>query len=303
MELREEGVHAFFAYARERHRVYLRKSRGDPKPWTEDKIIQTIRFTCIFREQDRTTQWCKTHVRNTYQGMEEVLPAVVLFRWFNKIETGQAMFSPSQNHGPPFTYWMHGAGSKCLKEAILRVCGGGPYTNGAYIVKSPNGMTKLDGILWAADQFLSAKIEGHGWREAASAMVSGDWNLEMSWDWLRKHKFQGDFTAYEVITDLRHTFLLRRASDIMTWANAGPGAVRGLNRIMGLPVEASMSKKDSLAGMQLLLKKSNQYWPAPNDSWPAWEMREVEHTLCEFDKYARVRLGEGSAKQKYNGVG
>jgi hypothetical protein len=27
--------------------------------------------------------------------------------------------------------------------------------------------------------------------------------------------------------------------------------------------------------------------------WPKWELREVEHTLCEFDKFERTRLGEG----------
>jgi hypothetical protein len=28
-------------------------------------------------------------------------------------------------------------------------------------------------------------------------------------------------------------------------------------------------------------------------------MREVEHTLCEFDKYERVRLGQGRSKRRY----
>jgi hypothetical protein len=28
-------------------------------------------------------------------------------------------------------------------------------------------------------------------------------------------------------------------------------------------------------------------------------MREVEHTLCEFDKYERVRTGEGKPRGVY----
>ncbi len=31
--------------------------------------------------------------------------------------------------------------------------------------------------------------------------------------------------------------------------------------------------------------------------WPPLELREIEHSLCEFDKYERVRLGEGKPKQ------
>ena len=42
------------------------------------------------------------------------------------------------------------------------------------------------------------------------------------------------------------------------------------------------------------LKLSN--WPG---GWPGWSMREVEHWLCEFDKYERARLGEGKMKRKY----
>ena len=32
---------------------------------------------------------------------------------------------------------------------------------------------------------------------------------------------------------------------------------------------------------------------------PALEMREIEHCLCEFDKYERARLGEGRPRAKY----
>ena len=29
------------------------------------------------------------------------------------------------------------------------------------------------------------------------------------------------------------------------------------------------------------------------------EMRDIEHCLCEFDKYERTRLGEGRPRAKY----
>ena len=29
------------------------------------------------------------------------------------------------------------------------------------------------------------------------------------------------------------------------------------------------------------------------------EMRDIEHSLCEFDKYERVRLGQGAPRSKY----
>jgi hypothetical protein len=32
---------------------------------------------------------------------------------------------------------------------------------------------------------------------------------------------------------------------------------------------------------------------------PMLEMRDIEHSLCEFDKYERVRLGQGRPRSKY----
>ena len=37
--------------------------------------------------------------------------------------------------------------------------------------------------------------------------------------------------AYEVVADVNYTPVLRFAKDRYTWANAGAGAIRGLNRL------------------------------------------------------------------------
>jgi hypothetical protein len=34
---------------------------------------------------------------------------------------------------------------------------------------------------------------------------------------------------------------------------------------------------------------------------PPFEMREVEHSLCEYDEYVRLLLFEGKAKRRYPG--
>jgi hypothetical protein len=36
---------------------------------------------------------------------------------------------------------------------------------------------------------------------------------------------------------------------------------------------------------------------------PKFEAREIEHSLCEFDKAERVRFGEGKRKRSYPGGG
>ena len=39
--------------------------------------------------------------------------------------------------------------------------------------------------------------------------------------------------------------------------------------------------------------------PEVNDEPLPLEMRDIEHCLCEFDKYERVRLGQGRPRAKY----
>ena len=82
----------------------------------------------------------------------------------------------------------------------------------------------------------------------------------------------------------------------MTWANAGPGAVRGLNRIHDRDIKNSLTKKESNREMYNLLMISDRYLEL---HVPVLEMRDIEHCLCEFDKYERVRLGQGKPRSHY----
>jgi hypothetical protein len=114
--------------------------------------------------------------------------------------------------------------------------------------------------------------------------------------------------AYEVVTDLRHTRYLNEAPDIYSWANAGPGAIRGLNRLHGRDLGAKPKPEATNQEMfRLMLELNdwdepgfNQTFGEPDDANPRFEMRDIEHCLCEHDKYQRVMLGEGKMRSKYD---
>lgn len=302
----------FFDYARERYQILLRRRAGQRVGmgyYTADPILQTYRFCNIFREDDTTTLWMKSHVRETV-APKDLLLATVIFRWFNRIRTGEAIFQQKDLLGGD-TAWsmLREEGSvDPLRHAIRQYCEDGPYVTGSYIIKTPDGMSKLDGVLWCVEQFMarSAMIEDDcplDQRELSQYLVrtagtDGQMCLEQLWHWLRQFPYMGDFMAYEVVTDMRHTSLMERASDIDTWANPGPGAMRGLNRLHGRDLKFRQPKVRFLEEMQVLLfiGQDRELWPG---DWPSWEMREVEHTLCEFDKYERVRLGQGEPRQKF----
>ena len=105
----------------------------------------------------------------------------------------------------------------------------------------------------------------------------------------------GHFIAYEIVTDLRWTRLLGNAKDIMTWANPGPGCKLGLIELFG-DAERPIEK------MRYLLDEGtnkSECWP---DNYPPLEMRDIEHTLCEYSKYERVSRGARPKRRYYKGV-
>lgn len=329
-----DGIRRFFAYARERQTILLRRRAGRPGPWTEDGILQTYRFCNVHREDDTTTIWLRENVRERV-APEDLLLATVLFRWFNRIRTGEAIFVQKEMfRGRPV--WdtrenvigdMGLSGfTDDIRAAVKAYCGAGPYVTGSYIIKTPDGYNKLDGVLWCLEQFMTERHEMSGisgsplsFRDVSRMLVSGEGciSAEMLWGWLMKFPYLGGFMAYEVVTDLDQTF---HFADRMTWANAGPGATRGLGRVYhGDKDRYRQNQRGVLNGLMrelLAAAQDPQHWPQPipasnaaemstdqgtylQDEWPAWDMRTVEHTLCEWDKYSRVQTGEGRPRQVF----
>lgn len=312
------GSESFFRYARARHQITLDRAAGKPRPWTKDPILQNYRFTCVFRELDKTTKWFADNVRNPMRDKPEVLLATVVFRLLNRIEVGEAVFCQTDmlidKKRTAWDAFVIDGNVKHLKNAIIHYCGSrGPYVTGAYIISSPPGYTKLDGVLEVIRRFYHERHDyptemgaNKGWHEVAESMrdtvTRGNWRLEDTWRWLSQFDYFGGFHSYEIVTDLRHTVLLDSAPDIMTWANIGPGARRGATRVLsngkwrkGDP-KASDEEVHACMADLLSLSRDARMW---SQAWQTWEMRDVEHTLCEFDKYQRVLTGEGTPRGVY----
>lgn len=291
----------FFDYARERYLILLKRREGLPKPWTDDHVLQTGRFCNVFREDDRTTVWFRDHVREPMRNSPDVLLATVVFRWFNRTTTGEAIFCQPRFDGK--TAWDKFLGNQDVKElgrVIRGFCGKGPYVTGAYTINTISagiGLSKLDGVLRLIEMWLERHKD---WRQFAQDWIDGNYQSMMEFcSWCESPCLK-EFMCYEIACDLRYTALLERAHDIDEWANAGPGAVRGLNRIYGRTVTTTAFAGQALDEMIKLLdmSRNRQVW---NTQWPAWDLRTVEHTLCEFDKYMRVRAGAGQTRGVFNG--
>jgi len=279
-ELRDR-LDLYFYWIHERETIRMNKEvEQKPPPWTDDPILQKFKFCQVFREDDRTTRWFRTHIRDPYQDDPEVLMATVIFRWFNYIETGRTLVRNKLH-----LEWDR-------KKAIEEITKQNKWVTGAYIVKTPNRMDKVTGV---------AECISHMWgdREKLVDQILATKSLEKSWNILRDYPYMGPFMAYEVITDLRHTYLLRDAEDILTWANAGPGAMRGLNRLAGRELDFSRRSHPWNEEMRNLWEISRERLNPNLIDLNQFEMREIEGGLCEFDKYSRILNEEGRTRSVY----
>lgn len=270
------SVEGFFNYINERHKIYIRRQMGDPFPWTRDEILQTYSFCNVFRELDTVTLWIRKNWREPYANHPNLPFAMSVARQINWPPTLEEIGFPDTWEPEKVKAIMQDRLDR--KEKV--------YT-GAYMLTGTLGGTKVEQTV---DKILTTLYN------APPKIVPE--SLEQTWkNYLPYPGFSG-FMAYEVVTDLRHTMYLDSAEDIMTWANAGPGAKRGLNRIHNRPLNQTIKKEQLTEEMERLLHFSYERGVLEKHV-PDLEMREIEHCLCEYDKYERTRLGEGRPRAKY----
>jgi hypothetical protein len=296
-------IQPLLEFMRLRHTVYLRRAAGEQRPWTADPILRAYKFCNVYRELDTVTRWVKKNVRDRYSYHRYLWFMVCVARHFNWPPT---LMKLREEQAWPNTHW-----SPLKAAGVLQRWGAQAYT-GAYMVNPPtraelNALpahlrTKVAwscvaclGQLWAKRDELTERLEAARTLQAAHQVLDG---AARGW---------AGFTAYEVVSDLRWTRYLNRAPDIMTWAHLGPGALRGLQRVFGRPVNQRPPQDLALREVREVHRLLSEAWPTPQPwpnkaAWPKLEMREVEHSLCEFDKYKRVRLGEGRPRSRYNGL-
>jgi hypothetical protein len=274
------GLEAHFAFLRERYQILLRRRAGQPAPWTDDPVLRAWRFCNVRREDDRTTIAFRETVRDPLRADPHVLLATIAWRWFNLIETGEIL--------RPFLM-SKDAWSRPEVERLLQArhdAGEGIFT-GAYMVNSEQHRPKLPAVLDYIDwcyQHLDAE-------EVARTCKTKRAMFERIVDVPR----QGEFTAYQVVVDLTHTYLLENAPDFNTFTVAGPGCARGIGRVFfGDPSHFNyQSRRDQAEMLRLMVEaleasRDPELWPA---DWPPFILSDIENSFCEAHKYGSAREG------------
>lgn len=271
-----------WTWVKEREAVRVRKDRGDPSPWTGDPIIGAYRFCNVRREDDRGTVWVRENIREPYAEHPLLWLMLCIARQINWPDTLAELISegawPSSEAFDP---------AKMTAVLNDRKARGEKVYTGAYMISAPS--TK------GADKqaYIAETVVGALWKRRDRFANWDRATLQRTHELITYSNGWGPFMAYQAVVDMRFTSLLGGAADLDSWAAAGPGTIRGLNRLYGRPVDGALSQSQALREMRAIYRLSEA------ETGVAADFSDVPNMLCETDKYLRVKLGEGKPRALY----
>jgi hypothetical protein len=277
-------IDQFFAFALERYRIRLKRVAGEPKPWTDDPILLRYRFCNVYREHDTVTDWIRVHWREPQAENPDLWFALAVARLINWPDTLQEIGFPVP--------WKP---ARFLKVMAKRQLLGVKVYSAAYMIRSDKDYQGVSKAIYQAESTFNPL-----WRARKILRPQPGVTLDEYHTLIGQQYGMGSFMAAQVVADLKYVEPLRSARDWETFAASGPGSRRGLNRVLGRPKDQPWSEHEWRLGLgelrgQLLPLFRKAKMPKPH-------AQDIQNCCCEFDKYERVRLGEGRPRSTYNGA-
>lgn len=289
------------AWMREREAIRRRRAAGLPRHlWTNDPILARYHFCNVFRTDDTVTRW----LRRVYDraGLlsgwrDDLWMLAAMARLVNQIGTLRRLFGDlrvplpvgeASDDAPDYhPDWFDPTTARCALQSAPR-----PRFRPAYIIAggARAGQTKEEFVVSVWEALWACRTEFRLRRRRPGPFTS----LQGTTVAFAGFYGIGGFLAYEIACDLTYSpAWLADAPDRWTWAHLGPGARRGLARVWG-------HADGKWRGPESMAAAFDALWPAVKRLWRGrpLECRDLEHSLCEFDKYERVRCG-GTYRRRY----
>jgi hypothetical protein len=286
-----DPIKRFIAFIIERECIRLKRFNEDPWPWTDDEILQQYRFTNVHREDDAVSKHYQSTIRNRYQDSPLVIPGTVLYRWFNRPSTCDALFNePDFDKSSRFEHYMGTGNLKFLYDCINNLPP--PHVTGAFIITGKPGYKKSLGVL---EYF-------HEW--CNNRPIEEQWNkwkknpplLSELYEWVDGDGL-GSFMRGQIVADLKYLPFMENVADWWNWATPGPGSLRGLNIVLDKPMFDSWSKNEWLVQ---LIRLSDIVTPVlEREGISRLHNQDLQNCLCEFSKYTKVVRGIGRPRQVF----
>ena len=286
----------YWEFAAERQSIFFKRLAGDPLPWTTDPILREYKFTNAYRASDRVSQYLiKNVIYCGDQTPEELFFRILLFKFFNKIETWEMLLRETGDRisFAEYTFERYNA---ALNKAIAS---GERIYSAAYIMPSggPSSVSERK-------HQMHLRLLEEMMRDELPRRLENVKSMKMAFELLRSYQTIGDFLAYQFVTDLNYSTLLNFSE--MDFVVPGPGARDGIRKCfqdLGGLNESEIIR--IIADRQHLEFEQRglcfqSLWGRP------LQLIDCQNLFCEVDKYARIRhpeisgiTGRTRIKQKY----
>lgn len=272
----------YFYFIQERMNIFWRKY-NNADVLTNDPILQSFKFTNVYRACDRVSQYLIKNViykdLNIYTP-EDILLRILVFKVFNKIETWEYL-----NRGNEIT--IKSFNVQELSDALTRRQQTTPIFTNAYMMAGSHSDYKgfpTKHQVWLQminDRF----IKDHGLKKTLTAKSMAEVYYQ-----LRGYPLIGNFLAYQYTVDFNYSPYLNFDED--SFVKAGVGAVRGIKKCFksygNAYEDAIRFTHDHLYELQ------ERYGYTGFHSLPGREPKliDLQNCFCEIDKYLRVKMPE-----------
>lgn len=312
-----ENVRLFFETMYERQLIWKRRFLdGKEKPWTTDKIFQDYKFTNVYRELDRSSQWqIKNIILDNSLNERNLIWKTIVYRYFNNPDT----FELSKQLG---FNWRNGIPNiedydedeflLFLQQVRKRI--GNPFTNAYYINSTwSKGMGRDEAYARKALPLLRSNInrliEIVHTANTPEEIIEFLCTLSGVANFIA-HEFYQDFTYISRYTD--REFMKFTQND---YINVGNGASLGIRLIFPNLKGIKRQKQGiyvlrDLAEEQLAEISRNSepmpylYWDKKRGEYYVNDecnitLHQIEMWLCEFSKYWKMMIGKGKQRSEF----
>lgn len=265
----------FWYFIAERQRIFFKKIAGKQPPFTQDPILQSYKFTNVYRATDRTSQYAIQVMYSGPQTPEDIFFRTILFKLFNKIETWQAL---EAQLGPiSYKTFRIDDYTRVLDQLFA---GTTPIYSAAYIMPSPRSFhhaRKHTNHIHLLYQMMKDNLPG---RIAAAT------SLKQVYTYLTAYPTIGPFLAYQYAIDLNYSTLINFSEN--DFVVPGPGAIEGIHKCFSSL--GSLTEGDIIRFLTThQLTESKRYGhPFQTLYGRPLHLIDIQNVFCEIGKYARI---------------
>jgi hypothetical protein len=315
-DIDETHLSKFFEIMFERQEIWHKRFilKHNP-PWTKDEYLKNYKFTNVYRELDRASQWLIGNVLLDEKNSElDLIWKIIAFRFFNQPNTfNQGVELPNYKDFDPQKMWE--------QVVTYREKWGNPWhtaymMNLAFLPKPSNWSGR--GLFKDEAYIKHAFVKHHKAIPAILDKIKTAKKPEEIIEELEKLPAVSTFQSHEFFIDFCYIQKYCRNNKLMTqfdqnsYTNVGPGASLGL-RLIFPSLKAEQQKEGiymlrDIAKSQLKKQGDFKYLRVVNKTPLRYDIQkecnitlhQIEMWLCEYSKYWKMEIKEGKQRSKFN---